>query len=278
WSDPTVWSLGRLPAAGEIVDINPGTTVTYDVNDSSAAATLNTLEIQATGKLTFRTDVTTQLNVVNLVVLQGGELDIGTQANPAASNVTAQVVFANQALNTTLDPAQYGNGLIGLGTVNMYGTAKSPYVTLSQEAKAGATVLHLATPATGWAAGDKLQLPDTRQLNFAVTDGSSYQPQWESLTIQSISADGLTVTLTGALQFNHFGAHDANGTLQYLPQVVNLTRNVSVHSQSATGTRGYALFTNRANVNINYVSFGGMGRTTHSAIDDTTFGTNGQVT
>src|SRR5262249_3532647 len=127
WSDPTVWSLGRLPAAGEIVDINPGTTVTYDVNDSSAAATLNTLEIQATGKLTFRTDVTTQLNVVNLVVLQGGELDIGTQANPVASNVTAQVVFANQALNTTLDPAQYGNGLIGLGTVNMYGTAKSPY-------------------------------------------------------------------------------------------------------------------------------------------------------
>jgi hypothetical protein len=277
WSDPTVWSLGRLPAAGDIVDINPDTSVTYDVNDSSAAATLNTVEIQATAKLTFRTDVTTQLNVVNLVVLPAGELDIGTQASPVAANVTAQVVFANQALNTTLDPAQFGNGLIGLGTVNMYGTAKAPYVTLSQEALAGATVLHLAAPAAGWAAGDKLQLPDTRQLD-ATTDGSSYQAQWETVTIQGVSADGRTVTLTGALQFNHRGAHDATGALQYLPQVLNMTRNVSVHSQSATGTRGYVLFTNRANVNVNYAGFGGLGRTTHSAFDDTTFGAGGQAT
>ena len=41
--------------------------------------------------------------------------------HPVASNVTAQVVFDNQPLNTTLDPAQYGNGLIALGTVTMYG-------------------------------------------------------------------------------------------------------------------------------------------------------------
>ncbi len=82
------------------------------------------------------------------------------------------------------------------------------------------------------------------------------------MTIQSISADGLTITLTAPLQYSHLGAYDANGVLQYLPQVVDMTRNVSIHSQSATGTRGYALFTGRANVNINYTSFTGMGRTT----------------
>jgi chitodextrinase len=288
WSDPTVWSLSRLPTAGDIVDINPGTTVTYDVNDSAGAAALNTLEIQPTAKLTFRTDITTGLYVVNFVVLQGGELDIGTQANPIAANVMAQVVFANQPLNTTLDPEQYGNGLIGLGTINMYGAAKAAYVTLSREAHAGDTVLHLAAPATGWQVGDRLFVPDTQQLPY-YPGGFTYTPEWEQPTIQSISADGLTITLSSALRYDHLGAHDANGVLNYLPQVANLTRNVSIHSQSATGTRGYALFTGRANVNIEYASFGGMGRTNNSGLnnlvngidgnfDNTTFDANGAVT
>jgi PKD repeat protein len=276
WSDPSVWSLGRLPTAGDIVDIEPGTSLTYDANDTSASATLNTLEIQPTATLVFRTDITTQLNVVNLLVLSGGELDIGTLTNPVAANVTAQVVFANQALNTTLDPEQYGNGLIVLGTFTTNGAAKAPYVTLAQEAHAGDTVLHVAAPATGWQVGDKLQLPDTRQLDYG-GDASTYTPQWESVTIQSISADGLTITLNSALQYNHLGAHDVKGVLDYLPQVMDMTRNVSIHSQSATGTRGYTLFTSRANVNVNYTSFGGLGRTTDHAIDDTTFSSTGQV-
>src|SRR5205823_4829092 len=95
---------------------------------------------------------------------------------------------------------------------------------------------------------------------------------------QSISADGLTITLTAALQYNHLGARDAGGVLNYLPQVMDMTRNVTLRSQSATGTRGYTLFTQRADVSLNYTSFGGLGRTTDSAIDNTTFNTSGQVT
>ena len=134
-------------------------------------------------------------------------------------------------------------------------------MTLSQNANAGDTVLYLASPATGWQVGDKLQLPDTRQLDAGYINGN-YTLEWESMTIQSISANGLTITLTAPLQYSHLGAYNANGVLQYLPQVVDMTRNVSIHSQSATGTRGYALFTDRANVNINYTNFSGMGRTT----------------
>ena len=223
---------------------------------------------------------------MNLVVLQGGELDIGTQANPIPANLTATVVWVNQALNTTTDPEQYGNGLIVLGTVNTYGAVKAPYVTLSQNAHAGDTVLHLASPAVGWQVGDKLQLPDTRQLDASYIYGN-YTVEYESMTIQSISADGLTVTLTAPLQYDHLGAYDINGVLQYLPQVVDMTRNVTFRSQSATGTRGYALFTDRADVNINYTSFTGMGRTTDTEFlnshlsqlfDNTTFDSNGNVT
>src|SRR6202011_2636325 len=110
------------------------------------------------------------------------------------------------------------------------------------------------------------------------------QPQWEQLTVQSVSADGLTVTLTAALQFDHLGARDHNGVLNYLPQVADMTRNVSIHSQSATGTRGYTLFTNRADVNINNTGFGGLGRTKGQDssgnllnFDDTTFNSDGSV-
>ncbi len=38
WSNPATWSLGRLPQVGDIVDINPNTTVAYDVNSTVAAA------------------------------------------------------------------------------------------------------------------------------------------------------------------------------------------------------------------------------------------------
>src|SRR5260370_27199988 len=150
-----------------------------------------------------------------------------------------------------------------MGTVNTYGAAKAAYVTLSQEAHAGDTVLHLAAAATGWQVGDKLQLPDTRQLTDLIAanaTNTNIAPQWESLTIQSISADGLTLTLSAPLQYDHLGARDANGVLDYLPQVLDMTRNVSIHSQSATATHGYALFTHRAHVHINYTDVGRSGR------------------
>ena len=286
WSNPATWSLDRVPAAGDIVDINSGTTVTYNVDDTTDAAPLNTVEVKAGATLTFSTAASTQMYAVNLMVLQGGELDLGTQANPIPSNITATVVWVNQLLNTAIDPEQYGNGLIVLGTFNTYGAAKTPFVTLAQNADAGNTVLQLASPATGWQVGDKLQLPDTRQLDSSDDEGN-YTSEAESVTIQSISANGLTVTLTAPLQFNHIGAYDRTGALVYLPQVTDMTRNVSIHSQSATGTRGYALFTYRANVNINYTSFSGMGRTTDAEFlnssyaqlfDNTTFDSNGNVT
>jgi PKD domain/G8 domain len=277
WSNPATWSLNRVPQAGDIVDITAGTTVTYDVNDTTNSAPLNTVEVKNGATLTFSTTKTTQMYVVNLMVLQGGELDIGTQANPIPTNVTATVVWINQPINTTLDPEQYGNGLIVLGTMNTYGAVKAAYVTLGLNAHAGDTVLQLASPAAGWQVGDKLQLPDTRQLTASQELGN-YTSEAEIMTIQSISANGMTITLAAPLQFDHLGGSNAQGALTYLPQVVDMTRNVSIHSQSATGTRGYALFTGNANVNINYTSFGGMGRTTANAIDDTTFDTSGNVT
>jgi hypothetical protein len=261
WSNPAIWSLGRVPTAGDIVDIYPGTTVTYDVN---ATVQLNTLEIQPTGTLTFRTDINTQVIVGNFLVLEGGSLVVGTAANPIAASVVANINLGNLPFNTATDPQQFGDGLIVLGNVTMHGATKTPYVTLAQEAHAGDAVLHLASAVNGWQVGDDPLLPDTRQITGSGQIGYIYQPQWERAIIQSISADGLTVTLTTPLKYSHLGARDVNGVLSYLPQVMNDSRNIMAQSQSMTGIRGYTLYSNRANVDIEYAGFCELGRTTNN--------------
>jgi len=271
WSNPNTWSLGRVPATGDIVDISPNTTVTYDV---ASTAHLNTVEVQAGGNLMWRPSINTVMYVGNLLVLPNAVLTVGTAASPIAANVSATIFISNQAINTAIDPSQFGTSFIGLGTVSIQGSAKTAYVTLATEAHAGDTTLTLAQAPSGWMPGDRLVLPDTRQLLDTQT-GSDFVPQWETLTIASVN--GNVVTLTKPLQFDHLGARDASGALRYLPQVADLTRNIIFASEKPQGTRGYAVFTGNANVDIQYADFTDMGRTTIKALDNTTFNSSGGV-
>jgi hypothetical protein len=279
WSDPNTWSLGRVPTAGDVVSITQGFDVTYDVVSTAA---VETVAIQAGGTLAFRTDLTTELTVVNLLVMPGGTFQIGTQANPVAANVKAQIVFPNVPLDTVNDPEEFGNGLIGLGNVTIYGAAlNQTFVKLAGEAHAGDTTLTLATPVTGWKPGDRLELPDTRQMYWEISPdnpNANYVSEREVVTLAAISADGLTLTLSQPLQYDHRGARDGNGVLDFTPDVADLTRNVVIHSASATGTRGYTLFAGRANVDIHDAQFSGLGRTTDAYFDNTTFDSAGNVT
>ena len=56
---------------------------------------------------------------------------------------------------------------------------------LAAEPLAGQTRLVLAERPAGWQAGDRLVLPDTRQLG-GDERGSRYQPQWEELTVAAV--------------------------------------------------------------------------------------------
>lgn len=274
WSSPATWSLGRLPQAGDVVAIMPGTVVTYDV---SSTTKLGTVQVRAAGELTFRTDVSTKMVVANLMVLEGGTLEVGTAAQPIAANVTAEIIIASQAINTAFDPQQYGTSLLGWGTVTMHGAARSAsFVRLAAEPQVGHTTLTLSEAAVGWKPGDRLFLPDSRQLRDSER-GASYVPQWEEPVIQSISADGKTITLTAGLKFNHPGSRNANGTIEFLPHVGNLSRNVVLRSENPTGTRGHVQFFHDADVDVRYVQFRDLGRTTNQPLDNTTFNSDGSV-
>ena len=120
-------------------------------------------------------------------------------------------------------------------------------------------------------------VPDTRQL-LSNDRFDKYTPQWERFAIQSISPDGRTVTLASPLSFDHEGARDGDGLLEFLPHVGNLSRNVVIRSENANGVRGHTLFTERADIDIRYVGFAGLGRTTNQQLDSTTFDGAGNVT
>ena len=270
WSDPRTWSPHHVPGANDRVAIVAGHEVIYD---ALSDATLDCIEVR--GQLAFSTAEDTLMKVGTLLVLQEGHLEIGSAAKPVAEQVTAELVIADQPINTARDPGQVGTGLIGLGKVMMHGAVKTPtFARLRREPRAGDTTLGVEQPVGRWRPGDHVVLPDTRQLRVSER-GNRYISQTEKVQIASIS--GTEVTLTAPLQYSHMGARNAEGRLELLPHVGNLSRNVIVRSENPDGTRGHTMFISHADVDLRYVAFKELGRTKNGAVDNTRFDTEGRA-
>ena len=268
WSSGATWSTGRPPVADQKVLIAGGTQVPYDIVSDAPLAC-----VDVEGALVFRTSMSTRLTVGTVTVLEAGRLEIGTVDEPVASDARAEVVFADRPIDTAADPEQFTGGLIGLGTVRIHGEVRSPtFARVTAEPLSGQTRLELDQPASGWHAGDRLVLPDTRQLRQRER-GTGYVPQWEEL--QVASASGRTVVLAGALGFDHRGA--ADGGREFLPHVGNLTRNVVLRSQNPGGARAHVIFVKRSDVDIRYAAFNHLGRTRMGVLDNTQYTAEGAL-
>ncbi len=275
WSNPSTWG-GNIPTANHVVRIVQGHTVT--ITDTFAVA----YTIAVDGKLAFAPNVSTRLKVTNLQVMAGhmgmgipGVLEVGTAAAPIAADVTAEIVIADSPLGGSVaDPDQFGTGITVFGRVTMHGSVRTPtFVRLATEPRAGHTTLSLSAPVSGWRIGDRLVLPDTRHIKESEVTGGGWLNavnQWEERTVQAVSADGTTLTLNGGLQYDHLGARDLNGALDFLPHVGNLMRNVVIRSENPSGTRGHMLSIHVADVDIRYVLLRDMGRTTYLPLDNAT--------
>ena len=267
WSDPATWDGQRLPVATDKVAIQH--TVIYD----AAAGQAGVIGIGAGGALTIDVSRPTKLTVETILMLGGQFVRLET---PGAH--VFELLIRDTALDTTVDPEQYGHGLVVLdGSVTLSGAARTPtFVRLAIEPRVGDTTLTLGEATSGWRVGDRLVVPDTRQLKWNETK-TNYQSQTEELTLQGISTSGLVLTLASPLRFNHFGGRDSAGHVEFLPHVANLTRNVIMRSVNPNGTRGHTFFTQRAAVDIRYVLFRDFGRTTTLPLNNTTT-SGGQVT
>ncbi|MDA1183801.1 MAG: right-handed parallel beta-helix repeat-containing protein [Acidobacteria bacterium] len=270
WSDPETWSPQRVPGVDDKVRIEAGHDVVYDV---ASDVRLDCIEVN--GRLRFSTDASTHMRIVNLTVMDDGVLEVGTEAQPVARDAMAEIIIADQATDDGLDPAQIGTGIQGLGTVRMHGAVKpTTFLRLAAEPLAGQTTLLLEDEPAGWAAGDEVVIPDTRQLRER-DRRAGFVSRDERLRVRSVA--GNRVTLEAALQFDHVGARTPEGTLEFLPHVGNLTRNVLIRSENPEGTRGHTIFMARADVDIRYVAVQGMGRTKMGPLDNTMFDGDGHM-
>jgi G8 domain len=270
WSNPEIWSTRKVPGRNDKVQIRTGHDVTYDM---ASDVKLDCIELR--GRLTFKTDINTRMKVGNLMVLNEGSLEVGTPGGPVAQNVSAEIIIADQPIDHRIDPAQIGTGIEGLGKITMHGSVKMPtFVRLAKEPLAGDTMLVFDQPVSGWQTGDRIVLPDTRQLRENER-GISYEPQDEKLQIASISAN--QVVLASPLKFAHKGARNADGVLEFLPHAGNVSRNVSIRSENPAGTRGHMIFISRADVDLRYIEVRDMGRTRMGVLDNTEFDASGRV-
>jgi hypothetical protein len=264
WSDSSTWSTGAPPGEEDTVLITHE--VTYDASDGRVA----TVGVDEGGALRFRTDSDTRLSAVNIIVLPGGTLEVGTSAEPVEADVRAEIVIRDVPLDGASDPDQFGTALLGFGTITMHGAAKAPtFVRLSRAPSSGDTTLDVAESVTGWAIGDHLVIPDSRQVATESGGGRITYEHLEVVTVAGLGEGGRTVTFSPALAHDHPGTtdEDADGTPDYLPHAANLTRNIVVRSEHRTGTRGHVLFSDRAAIDVRYVAFEGLGRTTFDDLD-----------
>lgn len=275
WFDVSTWFEGKIPGIDDVVKIAQGHAVDYNGISNNALAALG-----IKGILAFDTAVNSRIKVGTILVYREGKLDVGTQSKPISENTKVEIIIANRPLATfgpdpitaVYDPLQYGTGLVVFGEVNMHGKAMTPtWVRLALEPLAGQNTLTLETTPLGWVVGDKIVLPDTRQVplirKYSIEPVMPIDLQLEEFTIASINDN--VITLSQSLQYDHLGGRDSNGTIIGMPHIGNLTRNIVVRSEDPNGVRGHGLFTDRSKVDIRYVSFVGMGRTTAEPLDNT---------
>jgi G8 domain-containing protein len=270
WSAPATWSTGKVPGSEDRVAISARHDVVYDVVSDARIAC-----VEIRGRLRFRADANTRLKTANLMVMDEGYLEVGSAAVPVVPDVTAEIIIADQKIDRRLDPAELGAGIESLGRITMHGAIKSPtFVRLAEEPLAGQTTLVLEQSVNGWKAGDRIVIPDTRQLREGER-GSNYKAQDEKIEIASIAEK--RITLRTPLKYDHKGARNADDKLEFLPHIGNVSRNVVVRSENPAGTRGHMIFMSRADIDLRFVEVLEMGRTRMGVLDSTEFNEQGEI-
>ena len=265
WFDPATWANGVVPGEGAKVLIPEGLSVSYDGESDASIFT-----IRVDGALTFATDQNTFLEVDTMVVTPSGALTIGTADNPVAPNVESVISFAdNGPIDVSWDPMLLSRGLIGHGSVEIYGAEKENFLSVATDAMAGDTSIVVAGAPEGWEVGDKIVLTGTHLVDAVNEDGKRYShyekvrdvTEDEELTITRI--EGNRIFFDQPLQFDH-----DTPRADLKAYVANYTRNVRFETENADNAevheRGHVMFMHSDDVDVRYAEFHELGRTNKS--------------
>lgn len=228
------------------------------------------IEVQAGGVL--RLDRTRPIRCTFTHLINLGMLDFGTEADPVRAPV--ELILRDVPIDTTIDPFQWGNGLLNFGSQTRAGLSKTSCVTLPLGLDAGQSVILLPEEPLGWLVGDELLIPDTRFPTRA-------DPARRETRITIAALTSRLLTLSKPLDFAHDVVqspawthpatgeeHPAHGVV--FPCICNLTRNLVIRSENLLGTTGHT-----ANIGMNATwdlqsyQLVGLGRTRAEVLDNT---------
>ncbi|MEM1185249.1 MAG: GC-type dockerin domain-anchored protein [Planctomycetota bacterium] len=242
WSDPATWggfTVLDLPQPGEDVRISEGVEVVFDVFDDGDGVGADSTRfgtVRVDGILRWAVDRETRVYLDTLLSSPGGEISIGTDAQPVQASVSADIVIiADRAFDFINDPRQLGRGFIPHGPHSLVGADKTDFAPLVGDALTGATALELREAPVGWEVGDTLVLGGTWfDPNGSNADNSRFHD--EVLTITSIDGATIGIANTAAgsagLRWDHVrpdGVHFNPDDLNIY--VANLTRNITFRSE-----------------------------------------------
>jgi len=207
WSDPSTWSGGALPEAGDIVTIGEGIDVVLDVSPPA----LNGINLD--GKLSFSDAADIELTT-EWIFLRG-ELEAGTERNPHTRNAT--ITLTNNVPDENINGMGDRGILIVEGTLSLHGDRENAWTKLAETAEAGSTRIEVLD-ASEWRVGDEIVLAST-----------DFNPrQAERRHISAIR--GNRITLDQPLEYMHFG--EITFGVDERGEVGLLTRNIKVQASA----------------------------------------------
>lgn len=246
WMDPAIWSTGVVPGADDVVMVDHMVMICDDCD-----AVCMSLGVMM--KLTIEGG----LRVKDLLVYATGTLTLKDGC---------EIIIRDIPTDPTLDPEQFGTGVLVLGTLTANGQIKAPFVSATATIAKGESVVSITGDTTNWNAGDLLVVADSDQLNH-----DSSEP------VILAAAGAGSVAFNVPVAFEHSAAFNADGNFIGGCPIINLTRSIVIRSENPAGTRGHVLATGTADVMLIGVQFLDLGRTKMLGFGNVVFNSDGSV-
>ncbi|KAK7084669.1 Fibrocystin-L [Halocaridina rubra] len=217
WSSIYTWGGLPVPTTGDLVVIEEGQTILLD----QSTDVLRAIIIMG-GHLVFDKEASTELvlRAEYILIVGGGSLTIGTEDEPFLNDAVIELHGNTRSIELPM----YGAKVLAVrnGTLDLHGAyIPVTWTHLASTASVGSSTITLKQPVT-WKAGDRIII--------ATTEHRFIENENEERTIASVSGDGLTLTLTEPLEFEHISIEQTLGgrVIETRAEVGLLTRNVKI--------------------------------------------------
>lgn len=248
WSDPATWQRRSVPGAGAAVVIARRTKVEYDI---ASERELTSLDVE--GALVFSRSRSTRLDTGNIVVRDGGALEIGSADRPIPPSVTTEIRLVVPAGATfrggDFVPGDVGIWIFGGGRWDLHGAPiRHTWTKLARVVRPGDRGVVVGQDVTDWPAGATVMVTPTGR--------SPQAADFEERTVERVLRlpGGLyEVRLRTALE----RAHDGGGA--FSGEIALLTRNVRIMSKYPDRVKAHTMYMAGARGGISYGEFRDLG-------------------